>query len=418
MRKILFVLTVVALCAGCGRRGGIAVSGSGHSHDTHEHSAGCSHGHSHDHSHDAHSHNHDAHDHDDCNHGSSTESASHDADEIVFTAEQAQRTDFEVQTVVRGVFRDVITAGGNVSAAQSGMKIIAAPVSGIAALADRRMMSGSVVRKGETLFRIVSGGLATGDAVQRARVNYEQAKANYERQKSLFADRLITQSELLTAEAAYLTAKVEYDPMRGADNAVGVLVTAPVDGFVTEVNIAEGDFVEMGQPLATVAGATRMQLTVMVPQRYFGRLSSVVDANFIVSGADGYYNVSSLNGKLISVGRVVSPGSTLLPVVFEFDSDGSIPDGAQTEAALLGKERTGVLTIPLTAITEQQGLFYVYVQLDGEHYARHEVGLGANDGVNVEILSGVAAGDRVVTRGAVNVKMASASGAIPHGHTH
>ena len=74
--------------------------------------------------------------------------------------------------------------------------------------------------------------------------------------------------------------------------------------------------------------------------------------------------------------------------------------------------------VPITAISEQQGLYYVYVQLDEECYQRREVELGADDGLRVRILSGLEPGERVVTRGAVNLKMASASGAIPHGHEH
>ena len=63
------------------------------------------------------------------------------------------------------------------------------------------------------------------------------------------------------------------------------------------------------------------------------------------------------------------------------------------------------------------GYFYVYKQLDAEGYQKQEVKIGANDGKNVQILSGLHPGERVVTQGAYQVKMASASAAIP-GHTH
>lgn len=453
-----------ALCVGCGRGNAPAATAGekdGHVHDhgghvhaagescvgdhdtrdhdshaAHSHDAGeaCDGGHAgHDHdSHAGHGHSakdrknkkpakhnpHSGHDHDahaGHDHGSG---AAADPDEIVFPADQAARTDFEVRPALRGTFRETIKCGGQVTAAQDGVISVAAPVSGVITPYDGRMAANSLVGKGQHLFRIYSGGLASGDAIAKARINYTQAKANYERVQTLFTDRLVTRREYLEAEAAYLTAKAEFDPVRDSDGEGGALITSPIGGYVTRMHVSAGDFVEMGQPLATISRTGRMQLRAMVSQRYFNRLPGIADANFRTPASDEYYNVRNMGGKIYSTGRMVSQGSSLIPVVFEFSDDGTIPDGAHADVTLLGAERDGVMTLPLTAITEQQGLHYVYVQLDAEHYSRREVALGPDDGVRVEILSGVREGDMVVTRGAVNVKMASASGAIPHGHTH
>ena len=63
------------------------------------------------------------------------------------------------------------------------------------------------------------------------------------------------------------------------------------------------------------------------------------------------------------------------------------------------------------------GNYYVYKQLDEEGYQKQEVKTGANNGKEIQILKGLTPGDKVVTKGAYQIKMASASGAIP-GHTH
>ena len=82
-------------------------------------------------------------------------------------------------------------------------------------------------------------------------------------------------------------------------------------------------------------------------------------------------------------------------------------------------EMPDVLALPVTALTEEQGLYFIYLQLDEEGYKKQEVTLGANDGKEVQILTGLKAGDRVVTKGAYQVKLASASNAIPaHSHEH
>ena len=86
---------------------------------------------------------------------------------------------------------------------------------------------------------------------------------------------------------------------------------------------------------------------------------------------------------------------------------------------LLTNKRTGVISLPVSAITEEQGLNFVYIRQDADCYTKREVKLGESDGERVEICSGLKAGENVVTRGAVHIKLASASNAITaHTHNH
>ncbi|MGL5731780.1 MAG: efflux RND transporter periplasmic adaptor subunit, partial [Bacteroidales bacterium] len=110
--------------------------------------------------------------------------------------------------------------------------------------------------------------------------------------------------------------------------------------------------------------------------------------------------------------------SFYIPVTFEFDNIGDIIPGSFTEVYLLSTVRDDVLSVPLTALTEEQGLHFVYVRTEPEAYIKKEVTIGQNDGERVEIIKGLKAGDTVVTKGVTQVKLASASGAIPDGHNH
>ena len=77
------------------------------------------------------------------------------------------------------------------------------------------------------------------------------------------------------------------------------------------------------------------------------------------------------------------------------------------------------MTVPVSALIEEQGVFYVYVQTEGESFQKRELKLGANDGQKVQVLSGVSEGERVVTKGGYQIKLSQASGALPaHGHEH
>ena len=110
-------------------------------------------------------------------------------------------------------------------------------------------------------------------------------------------------------------------------------------------------------------------------------------------------------------------GMMLPGMMAEFDNRGDIIPGSFVEIYLLSYPMENVLSLPVSALTNEMGNFYVYRQLDEEGYQKQEVTLGANNGKEVQVLSGLTPGDRIVTRGAYQVKMASASAAIP-GHTH
>ena len=170
--------------------------------------------------------------------------------------------------------------------------------------------------------------------------------------------------------------------------------------------------------MAAVSENRRLRLTAEVPQRHFSDLNDITNAYFSTGGTDTTYSISELHGKRLSIGRSTSTGTSLIPVIFEFDNPGELVAGLYTEIALIGKDNEKTIVLPLSALTEAQGVYYVYVQLDEEGYQRREVKIGDSNGREVAIIKGLQAGERVVTRGAVQVKMAAASGSIPHGHSH
>ena len=61
---------------------------------------------------------------------------------------------------------------------------------------------------------------------------------------------------------------------------------------------------------------------------------------------------------------------------------------------------------------------HLYVQLDKEVFKKQEVHIGLSDGERVRILSGLKEGDRVVTKGTYQVKLAATASVIPEGHSH
>lgn len=383
-----------------------------HTHEAHDHS-------SHDHAdHDHSAHDHSAHDHSSHDHSHAEEEHKHNENEITFPTYQAERTDFKVEQIEPTTFNHVIPCTARILAAQGDEATVVAPIAGVVSFGGKRLSTGVQVSRGQSLFAISSRELASGSQVDKIAAEFRRAEAEYNRLKALVEDQIVSRSDFEAAESAYLKAKAEYDAVAARSTEKGSSVGAPIGGYITSIAVSEGDFVEMGQPLATVSQNRRLQLRADLPQRYYRDLRTITTANIVDPATGESYRLADCGGRLLSIGRIADSGSTLIPVTFEFDNRNDLPQGAIVEAYLVGAPIAEALIVPTTAVTEAQGLYYVYVQLDAECYERREVKLGASDGERVQLLSGIEAGERVVTRGAINVKMAAASGAIPHSHQH
>ena len=93
--------------------------------------------------------------------------------------------------------------------------------------------------------------------------------------------------------------------------------------------------------------------------------------------------------------------------------------GSYIDVYLKSESTRKVLSVSKSAILEDQSIFYVFVQTEGESYEKRFVTIGSDNGKEVEILSGLKAGERVVSKGVYFVKLASLAGALPaHGHEH
>lgn len=340
------------------------------------------------------------------------------SDEIILTPEKAKAAGVEAEAVHAGSFRNVIHTSGQILAAQGEEATVVAASSGVVSF-SRKVAEGMQVGKGTELLSVSAAHIQDGDPVQKAKVAYEKAKEEYERAQKLVSSQIVSQKDFAALREAYENARLTYEALKPSMSGKGVSVKSPIGGFIKTCLVKEGDYVTVGQPLMTVTQTRRLVLKAEVSERYYAQLSQVTSANFQTPYNNKVYSLDNLGGKLLSFGKSSGDASYYVPVTFEFDNRGDMVPGSFVEVYLLSGERNGVLSLPVSALTEEQGVYFVYLKLDEECYKKQEVKLGTSDGSRVEILSGVKDGDTVVTRGAIHVKLASASNAIPaHTHNH
>lgn len=344
----------------------------------------------------------------------------HNHDEIVLSPDKAKAAGVKVETIKPGTFHGVIHTSGKVMAASCDETTVVATISGRVGYSGH-VSEGLRIASGTTLFTITSAGMQTadGDPVQRAKIEYEKAERDYTRAQLLIKDKIVSEKDLAVAKAEYEAAKLTYTAVQRTRSAGGVVVSAPRGGYIKQCLINEGDYVEAGQPLAIITQNQHLYLRAEVPERKFNELNRIRCAKFRTSYSQRLYDITDMGGHIQSYGRSAEVNNSYIPVIFEFNNTGDVVQGSYAEIFLITDDRKDVITVPLTALTEEQGLHYVYIQIDEEGYRKQEVTLGESDGDRVEILSGIKANDKVVVKGAIQVKLASASNAIPaHNHNH
>ena len=381
----------------------------GHNHEGHNHGPNETHeGHDHEgHNHDAHEgHNHEGHNHD-AHEGHNHEAPKAKAndghnhgdnpDEIILEPHKAQAAGVASEVIQPKTFHQVITCSGEVQAAQGSEMVVVANVAGVVSF-QRSVTEGMQVGKGNEIMSISAAELHEGDPAQRARITYEAAKADFERASRLVKSQIVSQKEFNAIKEKFENARLAYEALAKHQTHSGVSV---------------------GQPLATITQNNRLFLRADVSERYYSYLKGISSANFKTPYDNKVYELGALNGKILSYGKSAGSGSFYVPVTFSFDNKGDIIPGSFVEIYLLSKPMENVISIPVEALTEEQGLYFIYIQKCKESYKKQEVKLGANNGKEVQILSGVNPGDRVVVKGAYHVKLASASNALPaHSHEH
>lgn len=376
-------------------------------HHHHEHAAD-DHDHHHDHDHegdDEHDHEHE--------HGHAEKDHKHAAGEITLEPEMAERFGVTTEKVAPSSFSDAIKVSGEILSSPTDAAIIASPSSGILSFRNG-IVAGSIVKAGTTIAQVSASGVTGGDQNLAAKASFEAAKRELDRLRPLYEERLVTASEYNAALRAYEEAKAGYSTAATAGN-----ITSPISGVITSIDANQGQYVDVGAPIATVSASTRLTLRADVPQRYYNRIGAINDALVALPYSDTSILLSEIGGKRITAtDALASTAPGYIPVYFSFDNDGSFIPGASADIYLRSADSADLISVPLTALSEQQGQFYVFVRLGDECYRKQLVTTGRNNGSRIEIKSGLNPGDDVVVTGTTTVRIAESSGTVPEGHSH
>jgi HlyD family secretion protein len=301
----------------------------------------------------------------------------------------------ETVQVQRGV-----TANGTVHAWQ---EIVIGPEVGGYLVAAVNVDVGDRVRKGQPLVQLSEDLLAAEVASKRA--NLEQAQASlenaaaaYRRAQSLSGSGALSQSDMdkLRSEELAARARVEVSKaeLQGADLRLRhTRVTASDDGIISARSVNVGQVAQVGSEMLRLLRKGRVEWRAEIPESRMREIG--IGQNVKLTTADG----AQLEGKVRAIAPTVESSTRAGLVYVDIPSNrGARPGMFARGEILLGQAAASMVS--LSSIVTQDGYTYVFVVSDQQLVARRRVETGAVRGRQIEIVSGVWPGERVVDKGA------------------
>jgi RND family efflux transporter MFP subunit len=258
---------------------------------------------------------------------------------------------------------------------------------------------GELVKEGQLLARIKYD--AQSSLLERAATSLDKAEVDYERIKSLYDRGAASKEELDNADLALRQARLDrQDRSRDVKN---TRVRAPFAGTLTERLVAEGGFVTSGQQLFSITDFDTLVARVYVPEKELDRIRVGQIAQVVGKAAEGRRG----DGKVARIAPIVDASTGTVKVTITLPpelsgKDGFLP-GMYAEVTLTTETRKDVTLVPKPALVRDEEQTYVFV-VEGDRAVRRLLEVGLSDDENVEISSGVQAGESIIVAGQAGLK--------------
>jgi membrane fusion protein (multidrug efflux system) len=271
--------------------------------------------------------------------------------------------------------------------------VVTAKSSGV--MVSQLAEEGDFVRQGQVLARIDPARAKL--EVQRNQATVNKLSNNYRRAQELLTQKLISTEahdqikfDLESARASLDLAQLELAYTN---------VTAPISGVVAQRMIKQGNLVSLNAPVYRIVNNQQLEAVMNVPEREMSVIQSGLPVQMLVDAIPGQV----FEGRIDRVSPVMDSGSGTFRVTSVFDGKQVLRPGMFGRIEIVYDRRENVLTVPRIALLDDESDPSLYVVRDGKS-TRVSIKTGYSNGEIVEVVSGLKAGDKVITAGKVAVR--------------
>ncbi len=213
-------------------------------------------------------------------------------------------------------------------------------------------------------------------------------------------------------------------PQGGVGNQHGdlrITLRSPIAGTVVEIKATSGEVVDDKRQLFRVIDLDTLWIEAHVSEYDLAKVQQAPGASYqLAAYPDQIVPILDGGGRLVDIGAEVDPDTRTIPIRYEVsNADRLLRVGMFADLLVETQRRHEGLAVPKAAVMTEAGETVVYVQHGGESFQRRQVDVGIRDADLVEIRSGLQSGERVATKGAYSIRLATLSKqVIGHGHAH
>jgi RND family efflux transporter MFP subunit len=227
--------------------------------------------------------------------------------------------------------------------------------------------------------------------LEQAEASLEQAERDWQRVSALFEQQAATRAEYDAAQARNRVAKGATGEAKAMMSYVEIV--APFDGVVTKKWADVGDLAAPGKPLVSIEDPSALQLEADVPQAIASHVQRDARLAARVEGVSG-----ELTGTVSEIAPTTDSVSRTIRIKVDLSAQPGLSSG-QFARLLVPVGESHSLRVPVAAVVQRGQLEIVFV-VAKQHAQLHLVRTGKRVGDEMEILSGLHAGDAVVIEGA------------------
>ncbi|MEO7158346.1 MAG: efflux RND transporter periplasmic adaptor subunit [Vicinamibacterales bacterium] len=321
-------------------------------------------------------------------------------EEVATTAASAVKTMVVTPHSVEGV----VAAGGMVAAAPGADWTITAPEAG--RIAEIPKAEGDRVKTGDLLVRFEIPSLASDVAARRAEAQQAQARvdnaqSSVARLTTLVEHGVAAQKELEDAkrdlaEAGASLRQAQTGQQTAAQLESRTVVRARFAGVIARRAHNPGDMVEAtaADVILRVIDPSRLQIVAAVAIPDLVRVQVGRAARVLVPGSD-----EQVAGRVLTRPAAVDPAGVSADVRIAFDAPTQLAAGTPVRVEIVAEQRANALAVPVGALIREGEEAFVMVAGADNKAHRRKVTLGLSTPLEVQIVSGLTAGELVIVEG-------------------
>lgn len=342
-----------------------------------------------------------------------------------------ETANIKIEEVSLRSLEDVLQVPGNVQFNENKLAHVGSRVPG--RVVEVRANLGDKVKQGDSLAIIDSTELGTAQSEYlKAKANFLAQGKAYERAKKLLEGKAISLGEYQKREAEYMTVRAEFKAAEdklhllglseaevkriGSEHVINskVAVRAPFSGTVVERHATLGEVIEPAAKLFTLADLSTLWVIAGVPEKDIPLAKTGLPVEIKVSS----YPDEVFKGTVAYIADQIDPSTRTVKVRTEVDNSlGKLKPEMFATIFITTQVMSDVLAIPQEAVQTDGNKMIVFIDKGNGGFEKREVSLGNQVDSFYQVMDGVRAGERVVTRGSFLLKSEAEKSAIGgHGH--